>query len=382
MCGLAARCRDRSSWADPPRLSLQVPILGVGSRSCRSDGHAPCETHAPASSAYPHSRGTTSGRSPAPPSPHPDRPPATYKRRAPGRPPEETAALLDKAVQGHHNLLVRLNDAMIGAGWGSIVEIPAAIDLEARTRRHQRVVFEAKTLTFRQYLWTGSRRPSSVARVPIPLLRAERRPLSGGKQEHSRQSCPTSARCRHRLSGSMARTGSFRQTFECSPGGARCRFVELALLPGWSTKSSLRRTPCTQQRLSDPAAWTRYLPSMPTIPAPRLLRVSTAKRQLIQDWREGISLETDTGRTIDELRQRVVADRLQLAYDFRRRGNALMTLSPPLYRDAVSRFYYAMYHGMRAVVYFVEGETITRSTESCRSRRRGTFHRQHRGRMS
>jgi uncharacterized protein (UPF0332 family) len=85
-----------------------------------------------------------------------------------------------------------------------------------------------------------------------------------------------------------------------------------------------------------------------------MLRVSKAKNQLIRNWREGVSLESDTGQTIGDLQQRASADRLQLAYDFRRRGNALMRQSPPLYRDAVSRFYYAMYHAMRAVIYFVE----------------------------
>jgi uncharacterized protein (UPF0332 family) len=98
----------------------------------------------------------------------------------------------------------------------------------------------------------------------------------------------------------------------------------------------------------------RFTKSVPQIPAPRLLRVATAKKQLLQDWREGVSLESATGHTLDALRQRATADRLQLAYDLRRRGNILMGLQPPLYRDAVSRFYYAMYHAMRAVVYFVE----------------------------
>ena len=93
---------------------------------------------------------------------------------------------------------------------------------------------------------------------------------------------------------------------------------------------------------------------MPLVPSPRLQRVTTAKKQLIIAWREGVSLVSDTGLTLDQLRERVTADRMQLAYDFRRRGNALMRSNPALYRDAVSRFYYAMYHAMRAVVYFVE----------------------------
>lgn len=32
-----------------------------------------------------------------------------------------------------------------------------------------------------------------------------------------------------------------------------------------------------------------------------------------------------------------------------------MQTSPPLYRDAVSRFYYGMYHGLRAVSYHFHG---------------------------
>jgi uncharacterized protein (UPF0332 family) len=93
---------------------------------------------------------------------------------------------------------------------------------------------------------------------------------------------------------------------------------------------------------------------MPQLGAARMVRVATAKKQRLLDWQEGVSLESAAVRTIEELRQRAVADRLELAYDFRRRANRVMVGNPPLYRDAVSRYYYAMYHAMRAVVYFVE----------------------------
>lgn len=32
----------------------------------------------------------------------------------------------------------------------------------------------------------------------------------------------------------------------------------------------------------------------------------------------------------------------------------MLKMRPPLYRDAVSRYYYSMYHAMRAVVFYVE----------------------------
>jgi uncharacterized protein (UPF0332 family) len=85
-----------------------------------------------------------------------------------------------------------------------------------------------------------------------------------------------------------------------------------------------------------------------------MLRVTTAKKQVILGWQEGVSLASESAQTIEELRQRAAADRLQLAFDCRRRANHLISASPPLYRDAISRYYYAMYHAMRAVVYFVE----------------------------
>jgi uncharacterized protein (UPF0332 family) len=90
-------------------------------------------------------------------------------------------------------------------------------------------------------------------------------------------------------------------------------------------------------------------------PPTSLLRLSKAEKKLIGAWREGVHLESSTGRSLEELRQRSTADRWGLARAFRRQGDRMIAAQPPLYRDALSRFYYSMYHAMRAVVFFAEG---------------------------
>jgi len=90
-------------------------------------------------------------------------------------------------------------------------------------------------------------------------------------------------------------------------------------------------------------------------PQKMLQRVSLAKKRDIEHWNEGLHLEKNSGRTIADLRQRAIADRWTLANSFRRNADRMMALEPPLYRDAISRYYYAMYHAMRSVVYFAEG---------------------------
>jgi uncharacterized protein (UPF0332 family) len=89
-------------------------------------------------------------------------------------------------------------------------------------------------------------------------------------------------------------------------------------------------------------------------PHATLKRVSAAKKRDIEHWDEGRYLETRSGRTIDELWQRAIADRWALANAFRRNADRMMTLQPPLYRDAISRYYYSMYHAMRSVVFFAQ----------------------------
>lgn len=83
-----------------------------------------------------------------------------------------------------------------------------------------------------------------------------------------------------------------------------------------------------------------------------LLRLSQAKKTDIESFKEGLYLEKASGLSIDELRLQACADRLQLAESFLGAADRLMRSRPPMLRVAVGRYYYAMYHAMRAVVYF------------------------------
>jgi len=60
--------------------------------------------------------------------------------------PEETQALREKAVQGHHQLLVALVAWLEENEWQDIEEIPLAVDLWAVDPSGGRVIFEAKTV--------------------------------------------------------------------------------------------------------------------------------------------------------------------------------------------------------------------------------------------
>jgi uncharacterized protein (UPF0332 family) len=94
--------------------------------------------------------------------------------------------------------------------------------------------------------------------------------------------------------------------------------------------------------------------SPPYAPPAALSRVLEASKKEHAAWREGRHLEHSSSRAIEDLHARATADRLALAGRFRRQADRMMTARPPLYRDAVSRYYYAMYHAMRAVVFYIE----------------------------
>lgn len=85
-----------------------------------------------------------------------------------------------------------------------------------------------------------------------------------------------------------------------------------------------------------------------------LLRVSKASSRDFRSFGEAVHLTTTTGRTVDELCDQACADRLRLARHFVESGDKLLALRPSQSRSAISRYYYGMYHAMRAVVYFVE----------------------------
>jgi uncharacterized protein (UPF0332 family) len=83
-----------------------------------------------------------------------------------------------------------------------------------------------------------------------------------------------------------------------------------------------------------------------------LSQVVKAKNADIVRYRQGIQLEKKTGHTVQELQHRGCADRIELARSMHQAGTKLMSSRPPQFRSAISRFYYAMYHASRAVVYF------------------------------
>ena len=87
----------------------------------------------------------------------------------------------------------------------------------------------------------------------------------------------------------------------------------------------------------------------------RLNRLAKATKNQIEYWKEGASLENDSGRTIPQLIINAAADRWRLAYEHRRNANKLINSKPPLYRSAISRYYYSMYHAMRACVFVFNG---------------------------
>ncbi|SRR6266404_4268270 len=89
------------------------------------------------------------------------------------------------------------------------------------------------------------------------------------------------------------------------------------------------------------------------LPNERLLRVTQAKKAIVDIWKEGVLLESSSTQSVSQLVMLAATDRLKLALNHRR--NANRHLSVPLYRSAVSRYYYAMYHALRACVYLSHG---------------------------
>ncbi len=83
----------------------------------------------------------------------------------------------------------------------------------------------------------------------------------------------------------------------------------------------------------------------------RLNRLARATNAQINCWKEGVSIQNDSGRAIPDLVSRAAADRWHFAYEHRHSANKLLKSKPPLYRSAISRYYYSMYHAMRACVF-------------------------------
>ncbi len=89
----------------------------------------------------------------------------------------------------------------------------------------------------------------------------------------------------------------------------------------------------------------------------RLKRIGEAPAVLLGNWREGVSLAGDSGLSIDTLKLGVAVARWKLAAEYRRDAKKLARLPSPPFRSVISRFYYAMYHSMRAACYvFHDGD--------------------------
>jgi uncharacterized protein (UPF0332 family) len=86
-----------------------------------------------------------------------------------------------------------------------------------------------------------------------------------------------------------------------------------------------------------------------------LRRVALARKTLIDNWKEGCRLETESTHSLEELLARVASDRIGLAISLLRDAERLAAHRPPLYRASVSRGYYAMYHAMRAATFVSHG---------------------------
>lgn len=87
------------------------------------------------------------------------------------------------------------------------------------------------------------------------------------------------------------------------------------------------------------------------LPNKRLNRLAKATNEEINYWKEGVSIQNDSGQAIPDLVNRAAADRWYFAYNHRYDANKLLKSKPPLYRSAISRYYYSMYHAMRACVF-------------------------------
>ena len=83
----------------------------------------------------------------------------------------------------------------------------------------------------------------------------------------------------------------------------------------------------------------------------KLFVAESAKRR-IGDFRAGVSLESRTGYSIDQIVIQATLDRVRFAAFLLESSQRAMRRRPPEFRLAASRAYYSMYHAFRAVVFF------------------------------
>ncbi|WP_446900638.1 HEPN domain-containing protein [Burkholderia sp. YIM B11467] len=94
---------------------------------------------------------------------------------------------------------------------------------------------------------------------------------------------------------------------------------------------------------------------MTRITESELLLISKAKIEKLRNFADGVSLSRRARSSIERLRARVAKDRLVLAKSKLRDATQAANSTPALWRTAVSRAYYAMYHAARAATYLSYG---------------------------
>lgn len=80
----------------------------------------------------------------------------------------------------------------------------------------------------------------------------------------------------------------------------------------------------------------------------RLQRISKAPQRTLDLLREGVTIEAALSRPMEDVMAQTVADRLNLADDFLDMAERLFRSRSDMSRPAIARYYYAMYHSMRA----------------------------------
>lgn len=86
-----------------------------------------------------------------------------------------------------------------------------------------------------------------------------------------------------------------------------------------------------------------------------LLHVSKSPMRTLSAYKAGVSLEQRTGFPIDQLREMACRDRYRFARAQLSMARQLLRSATPEHRLALGRGYYAMYHAVRALVFFTTG---------------------------
>ncbi|GAB3331958.1 HEPN domain-containing protein [Marilutibacter aestuarii] len=85
------------------------------------------------------------------------------------------------------------------------------------------------------------------------------------------------------------------------------------------------------------------------------LEVAKAKKEDLNKWKRGVSIELRAGETIGSLAKKAYEFRVRLAASFLKDARREASRAKPCYRIVIGRGYYAMYHAVRALVYLRHG---------------------------